>query len=417
MASKISVPNNIEDPVVLKRFLTSLVLNVNNSPLFGSTEQQSQALVQLIKNNPNLEFFELVSKLNELRTSILTYVQDNVETIVKQNSDDVALVFEQFGTFSGQALAASWYALNVKAGGAIAGLEIGSLDPDVTTPGDEASYFRVISDNFIIGRAYEDISQEEKEYLDANGLPKFGTVYDSGGLPVPAFIVTWDSQLGAYKHYFNGIVNFNNVGNVPAFALSSEVASALSSIENLQSQIDGAITTWFNFGVPTISNYPAVNWTTNEIKNNHLGDIYYDKETGKAFRFAYEDINDTPDLGIIYVWIQIVDNDLTLALATANEAKVAADGKITTFYQSTQPTAEGQGDIWINSANKIQYIWDNGFWRLIDVAVAINNGTTTINGGRIDTSVIGTGIIYNTNANSSNYTMKIDLNNGEIHIK
>lgn len=409
MASKISIPNNIEDPIVLKRFLTTLVLNVNNSPLLGSTEQQTDALVQLIKNNPNLEFFELVAKLNALRTSILTYVQDNIETIVKQNSDDVALVYEQFGTFHDQALAASWYALNVKAGGAIAGLEIGSLDSDVTTPGDESSYFRVISDNFIIGRAYEDISQEEKDYLDENGLPKFGTVYDSGGLPVPAFIVTWDSQLGAYKHYFNGIVNFNNVGNVPAFALSSEVASALSSIEELQSQLDGSITTWFNFGVPTISNYPAVNWTTNEIRNNHLDDLYYNKESGKAFRFAYT--------GVSYVWVRLVDSDLTLALATANEAKVAADGKITTFYQSTQPTAEGQGDIWVNSANKIQYIWDNGFWRLIDVAVAINNGTTTINGGRIDTSVIGTGIIYNTNANSSNYTMKIDLNNGEIHIK
>ena len=65
----------------------------------------------------------------------------------------------------------------------------------------------------------------------------------------------------------------------------------------------------------------------------------------------------------------------------------------------------------------MQYVWDGSFWRYIDNAVAINNGTTTINGGRIDTSVIGTGVIYNTGATESNYTMKIDLNNGEIHIK
>lgn len=434
MGSNLKVPVNIEDPVVLKRFLTSLVLSAGTNPLLGTSEQQGQAIIQLIKNNPNIEFFELNAKLNQLRNDIITYVEDNVETIVKQNTKDIALVVEQFGTFYEQALAASWYGLSVKAGGAIAGLEIGSLDPDVTTPGDESSYFRVIADNFIIGRAYEDLTQEEKNYLDENGLPKFGTVYTDDGNPIPAIIVTWDSELGAYKHYFNGIVNFNNVGNVPNFALSSDVTATLANyllteaynidkmgliedISNLQNQIDGAITTWFNFGVPTILNYPAVNWVTNEEKNQHLGDIYYDKEDGKAYRFAFEDIVDVPDAGVIYSWITIVDSDLTLALATANEAKATADGKITTFYQVAQPVAEGNGDIWINSTSKLQYVWDGGFWRLIDVAVAINNGTTTINGGRIDTSVIGTGVIYNTGANSSNYTMKIDLNNGEIHIK
>ena len=48
--------------------------------------------------------------------------------------------------------------------------------------------------------------------------------------------------------------------------------------------------------------------------------------------------------------------------------------------------------------------------------------TTVINGGRIstgtiDAGAIGTGVIYNSGGSSSNYTMKIDLANGSIHIK
>ena len=35
------------------------------------------------------------------------------------------------------------------------------------------------------------------------------------------------------------------------------------------------------------------------------------KDTGYAYRFAYEDIADTPDAGVIYSWIRIIDLDVT----------------------------------------------------------------------------------------------------------
>lgn len=214
MGGSIQVPNNIEDKTILKRFLTDLVLGINSNTLFsGNVQQQNAALVDILQNNPTLDFLNLVSKLTELRTDILTYVEDNLETVILQNTEDVAVIAEQFGTFYKQALAASWYGLSVKAGGAVAGLEIGSLDPDVTTPNDEKSYFRVIADNFIVGRAYEDLTQEEKDYLSANGLPAFGTVYNASKQPVPALITTWSSSEHVYKHYFNGIVQFSNIQN------------------------------------------------------------------------------------------------------------------------------------------------------------------------------------------------------------
>ena len=214
MAGSIQVPNNIEDKTVLKRFLTDLVLGINGNSLFsGSTQEQNAALVEIIQNNPTLNFLDITSKLTELRKDILTYVEDNIETVILQNTEDIAVIAEQFGTFYNQALAASWYGLSVKAGGAIAGLEVGSLDPNVVTPGDESSYFRIIANNFILGRAYEDLTQEEKNYLAANNLPNFGTVYNAQKQPIPALITSWDSASQVYKHYFNGIVQFSNIQN------------------------------------------------------------------------------------------------------------------------------------------------------------------------------------------------------------
>ena len=383
MADNLQVPSNIEDKTVLKRFLTQLVLGINSNPLLSnSTTTRSNEVLGILRNS-NADFLDLVSKLTELRTDILTYVETNLETIILQQQEDIAVIAEQFGTSYNQALAASWYGLSVKAGGAVAGLEVGSLDPDVTTPGDESSYFRVVADNFIVGRAYEDLTQDEKDYLTANSLPNFGTVYNSQKQPVPALAITWDSQANTYKHYFNGIVNFNNLSDTPDLALSSDIPTNISQLandsgystvsqvnsivdavkNNLQSQIDGNITSWFYTGIPTLSNNPAINWDTTDIKNQHLGDLYYDKTSGYAYRFAYEDIVDSPDAGIIYSWIRVADTDITLALQNAADAQATADGKITTFYQASNPIAEGIGDLWIDlDNNNKMHIWNGTGW-------------------------------------------------------
>ena len=214
MADSIQVPNNVDDPTILKRFLTQLVSGLSTDPYYsGNVVAQNEVMIAAMQANPNLDFLNIASKLNELRTDIQTYIADKIETVILQNSDDIAVIAQQFGTFYNQALAASWYGLSVKAGGAVAGLEVGSLDPDVTTPGDESSYFRVVANNFILGRAYEDLTQTEKDYLAANGLPNFGTVYNASKQPVPALITSWDNSAGTYKHYFNGIVQFSNVQN------------------------------------------------------------------------------------------------------------------------------------------------------------------------------------------------------------
>ena len=111
-------------------------------------------------------------------------------------------------------------------------------------------------------------------------------------------------------------------------------------ITDLQNQVDGAIETWFYEGVPTLKNAPASSWTTDKDKDTHLGDLYYDNKTGKAYRFAKD--------GSTYKWTIITDTDIAKALSDASKAQETANGKMKVF--STQPIPPYQlGDIWVNA--------------------------------------------------------------------
>lgn len=118
-------------------------------------------------------------------------------------------------------------------------------------------------------------------------------------------------------------------------------------IKDLQNQVDGAIETWFYEGEPTLTNLPAVDWTTNEIKKVHVGDLYYDQITGFAYRFTRYNDDVNP-----YAWNRIKDNDIVQALEAANNAQITADGKMKIFY-NTKPTDYQVGDVWILPADTI----------------------------------------------------------------
>lgn len=343
MAGNIQVPNNIEDKTVLKRFLTDLVLGINGNSLFsGSIQEQNAALVEIIQNNPTLNFLDITSKLTELRKDILTYVEDNIETVILQNTEDIAVIAEQFGTFYNQALATSWYGLSVKAGGAIAGLEVGSLDPNVTTPGDESSYFRIIANNFILGRAYEDLTQEEKNYLAANNLPNFGTVYNAQKQPIPALITSWDSASQVYKHYFNGIVQFSNVQNMPVINKTYIQATAPTS-----GMIAGD--TWLN----TSASYSSYNYTGSSWIST--GNKTYIQTTQPTFGCVAGDIwidSDDSNRSYRYNGSSWIDTTINPAAIVNAGTTTINGGKITTnsLAANTLMPSTGGSTVWSGGA-------------------------------------------------------------------
>lgn len=119
-----------------------------------------------------------------------------------------------------------------------------------------------------------------------------------------------------------------------------ELSQYFKKIGELQNQVDGAIETWFYDGVPTLENAPAISWKTDKDKEIHLGDLYYNNKTGKAYRFA-KDSN-------TYKWTIITDTDIAKALSDARMAQETANGKMKVF--SVLPTTPYQvGDIWVNA--------------------------------------------------------------------
>lgn len=120
-----------------------------------------------------------------------------------------------------------------------------------------------------------------------------------------------------------------------------------AAIKDLQEQIDNAITTWYHSGVPTLSNYPVVgdpegDWDTPEKKKKHIGDLYYDKDTGHGYRFLLD--------GSTYKWEIIRDEGVAEALAAAAAAQDTADQKRRVFLAA--PTAADtydEGDMWLHA--------------------------------------------------------------------
>ena len=111
------------------------------------------------------------------------------------------------------------------------------------------------------------------------------------------------------------------------------------TITDLQNQIDGAIETWFYDGVPTLKTEPASGWDTDMMKN-HLGDLYYDNKTGKAYRFAKD--------GSTYKWIIITDTELTKALEDSRQALKDAKSKRRIYGSQPVPPYD-VNDMWVNA--------------------------------------------------------------------
>lgn len=115
-------------------------------------------------------------------------------------------------------------------------------------------------------------------------------------------------------------------------------------IENLQAQIDGQIETWFYSYVPTTSNYPASEWTTDTEKDKHLGDLFYIVDNaqygGQAYRWA--------KIGTDYLWDYVEDTAVVKALADAAAAQDTADQKRRVFVTTPTPPYD-VGDLWVGN--------------------------------------------------------------------
>ena len=190
------------------------------------------------------------------------------------------------------------------------------------------AFFNVYGDMYVGDRPTKENGYEGSSYIKYDSAAKQVSI--KGKLSAKSTVdgkelsqyIKENSAKGLTEEQVNNIINNSQV------------------ITDLQNQVDGAIETWFYEGVPTLSNIPASDWKTDKDKDTHLGDLYYDNKTGKAYRFAKD--------GNTYKWTIITDTDIAKALSDASKAQETADGKMKVF--STQPNPPYQvGDIWVNA--------------------------------------------------------------------
>lgn len=126
---------------------------------------------------------------------------------------------------------------------------------------------------------------------------------------------------------------------------ASDLANAVSKfdgdIADLKDQIDGAIQTWFYDGIPNALTEPEVNWTTDKDRQTHLGDLYYDNQTGFCYRYMNQNG--------VYSWGRIQDTEVTKALSDAAKAQTTANAKKRIFVTTPTPPYD-IGDLWVQGS-------------------------------------------------------------------
>lgn len=109
------------------------------------------------------------------------------------------------------------------------------------------------------------------------------------------------------------------------------------AITDAEAVLDGKITSFYQSTTPTADG---------------IGDIWFDTDDGnKMYRW-----NGTS-------WAVAQDTEITTAINAASDAQATADGKVKTFFQTSAPTAEAIGDLWMDLDDKNKmYRWSGSAW-------------------------------------------------------
>lgn len=124
------------------------------------------------------------------------------------------------------------------------------------------------------------------------------------------------------------------------------IDSLKDQVEQVKEQDDKQIVLWFGNETPTLENDPAANWLTDQIKHEHINDIYYNRNEGLAYSFTETVENNVAG----YSWELLTDQDVLRSLELAAKAQDTADGKRRVFVaRPTQAQAYDIGDLWVNA--------------------------------------------------------------------
>ena len=131
-------------------------------------------------------------------------------------------------------------------------------------------------------------------------------------------------------------------------------------LDEIKAQLDGQIEQHFYQIDPSPlstapgseDGVPNSGWTDSTMKENHLGDLYYNTTSGKVWRYVKIQWRPKPGHapGTYYVWQELQDSELAQTMAIANEALELGKEK-NRIFTSTPVTPYDVGDLWVQGAS------------------------------------------------------------------
>ncbi len=97
-------------------------------------------------------------------------------------------------------------------------------------------------------------------------------------------------------------------------------------------ELEGNAATWFYSGIPTLTNQPAIEWETDDQKNIHVGDMYYDEDTSCTYLFKRTETEEETK----YEWVPMFKNLLPSGITVTF---YDASGEVIAFYSVKEGTA------------------------------------------------------------------------------
>lgn len=166
-------------------------------------------------------------------------------------------------------------------------------------------------------------------------------------------------------------------------------------VEGLNDRIDGAIETHTGTVVPTLNNSPASAWNTADLKDEHVGDVYYvvnsqSQQNGYCYRFTKS--------GSMYSWQLIKDSDVTAALSRIS----TAEGKITTFDSDISTLKTDTGELKTKTQTLETSLGDK-----VDTST-FNELSSTVDGNSATITNMSTVLTNNGLTSSTNITQTVN---------
>ena len=248
----------------------------------------------------------------------------------------------------------------------------------------------------VVGGGYERYI-EELNSVNADGVEYYFVGRQSGMYNGrPRFYIGDDN---GYVEWLNGELNIkgrlslqSSIGdtNIGTYINKAAQSAADAAKAELQKQIDGVVEAFNGMGAPTLSNHPAIEWTTDAERKRHDKDVYADitpyvdnattPTSGQSWRWYYNSPTD-------YGWTKIADSDAVRALQLAHMSVRDTDVLYISHISQTSapalPALGADGTIndykgWQTNApawSATKYIWQTTYVRRGDGTASFSTPT------------------------------------------